>query len=632
MLSISITTSAQFDGDGTSGNPYKIKYATDLALLATYINAGTAPYSDAGKHYLLENDLDLSAYGSGWNGGEGWIPIGEYYSNEFKGFFDGNNKKITGLYIRGYREVGLFGSIGYNAAVKNLGLEGVDIDVELTLLVGGVAVSSGGNISNCWITGKISAGASSMVGGIIGTADHGNIENCYSSCQITVSGDGYYSYVSAGGIVGGCGDSFLLSNCYSTGSISASSSTTSVAGGIVGTIQEGIISNCYSTASVSSSAPTAYIGGVLGRFTSDMGIFNCAALNPKLTCTGSTKHFGRILPSNNDLVNNIAFDKMLNPDDNTTWENKGLTNTDGEDISKEAINTDGTLGNRFTAAGGWTTQNGKLPGLFGNTVEMPEHLRLEGIAEITTESLPNGIVNNPYIATLTATGATPIVWAIENGTLPAGLSININGVISGTPTTAGTAEFTVKATNSVGSDYKKLTITIEITPPVITTTTLPDGAIGVEYTVALTATGAAPIVWAIESGNLPNGLSINSAGVISGTPTTAGTFEFTIMAKNSAGEDRKMLTIKIDDGVGVDDLRFTIYDVQVYPNPTRGELIINNEQLIINNIEVFDIYGRKCHSLPVTCHSSLVTINISHLPNGIYFLRIDGQTVKVIKN
>ena len=75
--------------------------------------------------------------------------------------------------------------------------------------------------------------------------------------------------------------------------------------------------------------------------------------------------------------------------------------------------------------------------------------------------------------------------------------------------------------------------------------------------------------------------------------------------------------------------------LRVYPNPTTGELRIENGELRIDNVEIFDVFG-KIHSSPVTRHSSLITINISHLPAGIYFVKIKTengyQTQKIIKN
>jgi len=79
--------------------------------------------------------------------------------------------------------------------------------------------------------------------------------------------------------------------------------------------------------------------------------------------------------------------------------------------------------------------------------------------------------------------------------------------------------------------------------------------------------------------------------------------------------------------------------IKIYPNPTTGELIINNEQLIINNIEVFDIYGRKLlsHHLITSSSNHLITssshhlINISHLPAGLYLVKITTEAGVVVK-
>ena len=118
---------------------------------------------------------------------------------------------------------------------------------------------------------------------------------------------------------------------------------------------------------------------------------------------------------------------------------------------------------------------------------------------ITTSSLPDGKVGEAYSQTLTATGTAPITWSISNGTLPDGLKLTGNtGEISGTPTAEGTATFTVKATNSAGSNTKELSITITKAAPAehtITVTTEGNGTASASHakaaagtTITLTAT------------------------------------------------------------------------------------------------------------------------------------------------
>jgi formylglycine-generating enzyme required for sulfatase activity len=83
------------------------------------------------------------------------------------------------------------------------------------------------------------------------------------------------------------------------------------------------------------------------------------------------------------------------------------------------------------------------------------------------------------------------------------------------------------------------------TAPVITTTTLPNGTTGTAYNQTLVATGDAPITWTIESGTLPTGLSLATAGAITGTPTVANTYTFTVKTINAAGSNTKQLSITI---------------------------------------------------------------------------------------
>ena len=134
---------------------------------------------------------------------------------------------------------------------------------------------------------------------------------------------------------------------------------------------------------------------------------------------------------------------------------------------------------------------------------------------ITTSSLPDGKVGEAYSQILTATGTTPITWSII-GALPDGLSLNKDtGKISGTPTAAGSSTFTVKATNSAGSDTKELSITIaKAAPAEFTISVKTDGngtasaspakaAAGTEITLTVTPnTGYHFKEWQVISGNV----------------------------------------------------------------------------------------------------------------------------------
>jgi uncharacterized repeat protein (TIGR01451 family) len=144
---------------------------------------------------------------------------------------------------------------------------------------------------------------------------------------------------------------------------------------------------------------------------------------------------------------------------------------------------------------------------------------------------PGGMIN--------VTGATgTVTFAVTTGSLPTGLSLNLSGGISGTPTlSAASSSFTITATDAVGCRGSS-TFAINVGCPAITVspTTLPSISVGVAYSQALTATGGiAPIAWTVSTGTLPLGLSLSATGVISGTPTQSGTATFSIKATDAAG-------------------------------------------------------------------------------------------------
>jgi hypothetical protein len=174
---------------------------------------------------------------------------------------------------------------------------------------------------------------------------------------------------------------------------------------------------------------------------------------------------------------------------------------------------------------------------------------------VQTTSLPNGTVGVAYSSSVTATGGTPpYTWSVVVGSLPAGLNLNPStGAISGTPgvAAAGTTSFTVQAADSLNqTGTKPLSITIAANPPSITTASLPGGTVGTAYSQGLAASGGVlPYTWSISVGTLPNGLNLNSnSGAITGTPTAAGTFNFTATVTDALGQTApKALSIVVNN-------------------------------------------------------------------------------------
>lgn len=134
-------------------------------------------------------------------------------------------------------------------------------------------------------------------------------------------------------------------------------------------------------------------------------------------------------------------------------------------------------------------------------------------------------------------GTGPYTWTVVDGELPPGLTLSETGLLSGTPTSEGTYTFTAQVTDATGSTSTQEQ-TVEIASSLtITTTTLPDGELNAEYSERLErAGGAAPISWSVIDGTLPPGLSLDAeTGELTGTPTTAGTYTFTIRATDDNG-------------------------------------------------------------------------------------------------
>ena len=195
-----------------------------------------------------------------------------------------------------------------------------------------------------------------------------------------------------------------------------------------------------------------------------------------------------------------------------------------------------------------------------------------GPAVITSAAPPAATLGVSYSFTLTASGAQPITWTVTG--LPAGLS-HTSGVISGTPTAAGTANVMVTAANGAGADATA-TYSLVVSPPAAPTFTSAApaaGVVGISYTHTFAVSTTTAVTWSI-SGTPPNGLSFNTTtGVLSGTPSTAGSSTFTVTATNAGGPANQAVTLQINAPGSVPD---TSVENVVIPTPSKFPNVVPN--------------------------------------------------------
>jgi uncharacterized protein YhjY with autotransporter beta-barrel domain len=164
-----------------------------------------------------------------------------------------------------------------------------------------------------------------------------------------------------------------------------------------------------------------------------------------------------------------------------------------------------------------------------------------GIPVFTSVASASGGTGLAFVHQLTATN-NPTSFGASG--LPPGLAIDtVTGLISGTPAAAGTFSVNASATNSTGTGTQALTITITLRPPIVPTGGSVTGVSGVPFSYTIQPTGGAS---AFSASGLPPGLTLNtSSGIISGTPTTGGTYNVAIGVTNAAGTTTFSLTIII---------------------------------------------------------------------------------------
>jgi len=263
---------------------------------------------------------------------------------------------------------------------------------------------------------------------------------------------------------------------------------------------------------------------------------------------------------------------------------------------------------------------------------------------ITTTSLPGGTVGVAYSQTLAATGTTPITWSISAGSLPAGLSLNATtGVISGNPTTAGTSNFTVKATNGTGDATKALSITVAVvdaeTPTIIaqpqSVTVKTGGAATLSVTASVSDGGTLSYKWYSNTTKSAGGGTVISSATgnnYSSPTTTTGTYYYYVVVTNTnngvtgaktATKTSAVATVTVTDGTGIENVS----------QATGLKAWIENGTLHVGGLtagekwSVYTISGTLLHQGIAT--GDPATLNATSLQRSVYIIKSENKTVKV---
>jgi hypothetical protein len=173
----------------------------------------------------------------------------------------------------------------------------------------------------------------------------------------------------------------------------------------------------------------------------------------------------------------------------------------------------------------------------GESADASFTLVVNAALQFTVPPTQPAYVGRPFTWTPTLSGGTPpLLVKLLGSSLPAGLTLNsATGQITGTPTQAGTLEFTLEATDANVSRVQRFVSLPVLTPIEITTSVASVLAINESVAIPLTAqNGTQPYAWSLASGSLPTGLAI-TAGSLTGTPTATGAFAFTLRATDAVG-------------------------------------------------------------------------------------------------
>jgi hypothetical protein len=222
----------------------------------------------------------------------------------------------------------------------------------------------------------------------------------------------------------------------------------------------------------------------------------------------------------------------------------------------------------LNAATGAITGTASGSGTFNFTVQVTDNSSVKAskafsvniassLVITTAAALPGGSASVPYSVTLAASGGTPPYrWTVTSGTLPVGITLaSASGVLSGVPLSAGTFIFTVQVSDSASLvATQTFGVTMVSGLAISTPPQLLGASVGVAYSQSLTAVGGAnPYQWLINAGSLPAGIALNPvSGLLSGTPAASGTFMFTVLVTDNAGNRAtQQFTLIVGSGLAI---------------------------------------------------------------------------------
>lgn len=444
--------------------PQQLEYIDQHQSLA--IAPGSATTYLAANIELM-NNIDLSGY-------TGWVPFGTS-GHMFSGTFNGNGHVISGLTFSDTSNlnVGLFGTVTGN--IENLGLE-ASVTVgshQITGLL--VGLQAAGNITNSFAAGTLNAGAFSTSGGLVGEQES-TIRDVYTDVAITGG-----AASTNGGIIGlvYIGS---LSQGYAVGKIVATSNPT--VGGIAG-IAEGAgsssgvsISGMYfdeDTTGTTVGIPGGASGTGIGKTTASMQSQSTYGGWDFANTWGIASNINSGYPYLRAVLPMSPPPSLLPLAVGTHWAWNGQYGVPYNALQLAAVSGHGP----YT----WVVTGGKLPsglslsaggvvsgipngenGTSAFTVKVTDATGATASGtlsvaifaapsvSISTTTLPAARVGLAYSTSLIGTGVSPLQWSLKSGSLPAGLSLNGNGTLSGMPTESGQFTFTIQVTDPSGSE------------------------------------------------------------------------------------------------------------------------------------------------------------------------------------